>query len=266
MNKYIPAILGIILIALLAQAQSTAKGAAILDSNAVVLNLTPKQLLMYLPSVAVGIWLIYKNIERLLPIFVIALVIFIAFTMSGCAGVAESIVDPTGYTQRSQSQSDAQRAFAESQKALAESEAERSRSEARRAEAEAQTAQAQAQGQAAQAQAQAEFATAATNAVKEAAAQNKGVLIFAIALIAGMAAWMIYNNTKIVVAVTSSPAYQQQQSVMLPPPTPAHIIGAPPAVQMIADRKGLRPQFDGERWLLVDDEGVVRERQRLISG
>ena len=211
--------------------------------------------------------------------FAIALsLLTLAFALTGCAGVAESMIDPQGYTQRSQSQSEAlrsqaqaQQAFAESQKALADSEAERSRSEARRAEAEAQTAQAQAAADQANAdadaraaEAQANFATAATKAVKDAAAQNKGVLIFAIALIAGMAAWMIHNNTKVVMAV----AQQQTRpaAAMLPQSAQGYIIAAPPSVQMIADAKGLRPQFDGERWLLVDREGVVRERQRLITG
>lgn len=203
--------------------------------------------------------------------FAIALsLLTIALGLVGCAGVAESVIDPQGYTQRSQAQSEAlrsqaeaQQAFAESQKALAESEAERSRSEAQRAQAEAQAAQAQAEAQAAQAQAQAEFAAAATKAVKDAAGQNKGVLIFAIALIAGMAAWMIHNNTKVVMTVTQQHA---QPAAMLPPIRQVQVIAAPPQVKMIADSKGLHAHFDGQRWLLVDDEGVVRERQKLLPG
>lgn len=204
--------------------------------------------------------------------FAIALsLLTLAFVLVGCAGVAESIVDPAGYTQRSTAQSDAQRsqaeaqqAFAESQKALADSEAERSRSEARRAEAEAQAASAQAAADQASAdadaraaEAQADFATAATNAVKDAAAQNKGVLIFAITLIAGMAAWMIHNNTKIVVAVTQQQGtYRPQSVVQLPPP---------PQVQMLADQHDLTPHFNGQRWILIDNDGTPRFQQKLLQ-
>lgn len=191
--------------------------------------------------------------------------------LTGCAGVAESMIDPQGYTARSQAQSEAlrsqaeaQQAFAESQKAFAESEAERSRSEAQRAQAEAQAerersaaAQAQAEAQAAAAQAQADFATAATKAVKDAANQNKGVLVFAIALIAGMAAWMIHNNTKIVVAVTQQQAAASTSSRLLAPPY---------EVQLLANNSGCTPRHDGQRWLLIDQNGTVRYQQKLLEG
>lgn len=204
-------------------------------------------------------------------------VLVLGYALTGCAGVAESVIDPQGYTQRSTAQSDAlrsqaeaQTAFAESQKALADSEAERSRSEARRAEADARASEAQAaadqasaEADARAAEAQANFATAAAKAIKDAANQNKGVLIFAIALIAAMAVWMIHNNTKIVLAVTQQHA--NRQPVMLPAPH-VQLLGVPPDIQLIADRHELTPQFNGERWLLVDNDGNARFQQKLLQG
>ncbi len=36
-------------------------------------------------------------------------------------------------------------------------------------------------------------------------------------------------------------------------------------IALLAQQKGLHAQFDGQRWLLVDDAGVIRERQKLLT-
>lgn len=246
MSKYIPAILGIALIALLAQAQSTPAGAAILDSG-IALDLTPKQLLMWLPAIGVAIYFVYRNIERLLPIFVVALLIFVALTASGCAGVAESIADPSGYTARTQAKEKTaqDQAFAESQRWLSEgkhadADKARSDSEARQAEADAQTAQAQANA----------FAQLG-DAIKEAGRPNNAPIIVAMILIVAIAGWAVWNARQVTVDTIAATRPQIQP---------------PPSVLLIAQQTGLTPLHDGQRWLLLDEQGHVVQRQRLLTG
>lgn len=196
-------------------------------------------------------------------ITVTLLLTFALLALSGCGGVAESIVDPAGYTQRSMAQSEAQRAqaeaqqaFAHSQEALANSEAERSRSEAQRAQAEAQASAAQAEAQARQVEAQAAFATEATEAVRKAAGQNGTAVIFGMILIALIAGWSVWNMQRVTVAAS-----------MAAQPPAQGLLSVPPQVQMIAEARGytVSVAHDG-RWLLIDDQGVVKLRQKQLTG
>jgi len=201
----------------------------------------------------------------------LTLLTILLFLLTGCSGVAESIVDPAGYTQRSTAASNAQRsaaeaqkAFAESQKALADSEAERSRSEAQRAQADAQKAQAlakseteraqfAAEAQARTAEAQSKAFESAANSIVEAAAQNRNAVIFAIVVMGLLAGWMVHQSSRVAIAASG----QQPMHAML---------SVPHAVQMIADSTETKPVYDGQRWLLIDSDGNVRQRQRLITG
>lgn len=171
----------------------------------------------------------------------IVAVLLLSVLLSGCGGVVESVVDPSGYTQRETAKSDALRS-------QSEAEAEHSRSEAQRAQADSE---------ARQEEAQAAFATAATNAVKEAAAQNRTAVLFGMILIAALAGWSIWNMKQVTVAATMASAQQQ----LLPPPPQVKLI--PPQVKLIAEERGYTVSIaqDG-RWLLLDDEGNVRMRQK----
>ena len=184
------------------------------------------------------------------------MIIFMAIVLSGCSGVIESVVDPAGYTQRQTAQAEAkradaeaQRAFAESQSALAESEAERSRSEAQRAQAEAQAAASRSTADQATAAAFAKLG----EAIKEAGQPNNSPVIVAMLLIAGIAGWVVWNNRP----VTTVQAIAASRPPALAPP---------PAVKLLAEQQGLNAVHDGQRWLLVDEQGTVVQRQRLIAG
>jgi len=183
------------------------------------------------------------------------MIVFMAIVLSGCSGVIESVVDPAGYTQRQTAQAEAkrsdaeaQRAFAESQSALAESEAERSRSEAQRAQAEAQAAASRSTADQATAAAFAKLG----EAIKEAGQPNNSPVIVAMLLIACIAGWVVWNSRQVTV---------QTIAASRPP-----VLAPPPAVKLLAEQQGLNAVHDGQRWLLVDEQGTVVQRQRLIAG
>lgn len=178
-------------------------------------------------------------------------IILLLFVLSGCGGIVESTIDPDGYTARStadsdaaKAQADAQKAFAQSQQALAESEAQRAQ-----AEAQARQAESQAQAQAAQSNAQAEIAQADAFAemgrqIKESGEANKNLVLVAMLLLAGFAGFAVWNMQRVATV-------QQLQP--------------PQSVQLIAAEHGLYPAFDGQRWLLLDERGVVVKQQKLLA-
>lgn len=180
--------------------------------------------------------------------FAIALsILSLALLLSACAGVAESIADPAGYTARTQAKEKTaqDQAFAESQRWLSEgkqadADKARSDSEARQAEADAQTAQAQANA----------FAELG-NAIKEAGKPNNAPIIIAMILIVAIAGWAIWNARQVTVDTIAATRPQLQP---------------PPQVLLIAQQSGLTPIHDGQRWLMLDDDGNVVKRQRLITG
>ena len=196
------------------------------------------------------------------------------FLLTGCGGTVQSVIDPEGYTRRTEAEQKTaqENAFAESQRWLAESkraeadaqradaearaDAQRADAEARAAEASSAAQQAQAQAQQAQAQAMAQqsqsYAEAMAKlgtAIKDAAKPNNLPIIIAILAIVLIAGWAIWNQRQTAVAIASRP--------MLAPP---------PEVKLIADSHGLTPIHDGQRWLLLDEEGHVVKRQKLITG
>lgn len=186
------------------------------------------------------------------------------FLLSGCGGTVQSVIDPEGYTRRTEAEQKAaqESAFAESQRWLAEgkradADAQRADAEARAAEAAAAAQQAQAQAQQAQAQAMAQqsqsYADAMAKlglAIKDAAKPNNLPIIIAIIAIVAISGWAIWNQRQATVAIANS-------HPMLAPP---------PEVKLLAESNGLTAIHDGQRWLLLDEDGKVIKRQRLITG
>lgn len=178
------------------------------------------------------------------------------FLLTGCGGALQSVIDPEGYTRRTEAEQKTAQdsAFADSQRWLAEgkradADAQRADAEARAAEASAAAQQAQAQAQAQQAQSYAEAMTKLGEAVKDAAKPNNAPVIIAILAIVLIAGWAIWNQRQATVAIANRP-----------------LLAPPPDVKLIADSHGLTPIHDGQRWLLVDEAGHVIKRQRLITG
>lgn len=166
--------------------------------------------------------------------FAIALsILSLALLLSGCAGLTESIADPAGYTARTQAKEKTAQDQADADKA-------RSDSEARQAEADAQTAQAQANA----------FAQLG-NAIKEAGRPNNAPIIVAMILIVAIAGWAIWNARQVTVDTIAATRPQLQP---------------PPQVLFIAQQDGLIPIHDGQRWLLLDEQGHVVKQQRLLTG
>lgn len=194
-----------------------------------------------------------------------AIMAILAFVLSGCGGAAQSIIDPDGYTARTQAEQKTRQeeAFAESQRWLAEgrraeADGQRAEAEARAAEASAAAQQAQAQAMTAQAEAQAEADKVRSEAmarlgeaIRDAAKPNNAPIIVALLLVTLIAGWAIWNQRRATETVVTS------NRAMLSPP---------PEVKLIADAHGLHPIHDGTRWLLLDVEGHVVKRQRLITG
>lgn len=178
-------------------------------------------------------------------------VITLLFLLSGCGGTVQSIIDPEGYTRRTEAEqkADQEKAFAESQRWLAEGK--RADAEARAAEASAAAQQAQAQAMAQQSQSYAEAMAKLGESIKDAAKPNNLPIIIAIIAIVAISGWAIWNQRQATVAIASS------HHPMLSPP---------PEVKLLAESNGLTPIHDGQRWLLVDEAGNVVKRQRLITG
>ena len=170
----------------------------------------------------------------------IVLLIILA-TVTGCAGLAETVVDPQGRTQRVQAQEKTKQDEADAR--------------ARAAEADAQSDTAAAQADQARSKAFADLG----EAIKDAGQNNTPVVvaIIAILLIAG---WAVWNANQTTVAVA-----QSGQPRLLPAPPAAQLIAVPPAVQLIADRHGLTPVHDGIVWTLQDENGNVVQRQKLLT-
>ena len=168
-------------------------------------------------------------------------IILMAIVVSGCSGVVESAIDPAGYTQRQTAQADAERS-------RNEADTERSRSEAQRAQADAQAAESKATADQATAAAFAQLG----DAIKAAGEPNNAPVIVAMLLIACVSAWAVWNSRQVTV---------QTIAASRPP-----VLAPPPAVKLLAEQQGLNAVHDGQRWLLVDEQGTVVQRQRLIAG
>ena len=176
---------------------------------------------------------------------------------AGCSGTAQSIIDPDGYTARTQAQEKTRQdeAFAQSQQWLADAErakadAQRADAEARSAEANAAAAQAQAEAQARSAEANADAFATAADAIRQAARPNNAPIIVAMILMVLVAGWAIWNARK--VTVDTIAATRQLQT--------------PYSVMLAAQQYGLIARHDGQRWLLCDEHGKVVKQQRMLTG
>lgn len=143
--------------------------------------------------------------------------------------------DPLGMTSREQARSDAQQAQWNAQ--------------ARQAEAQAKTAEAQAKADVEKTQIEAW--SDAIQKVEDASKRNLGIVYLLILSVVGLSGtaiyWMGRTNTAMAQNAPQRPLLTVEQQMAL-----------------LAQQQGLHAQFDGQRWLLVDDAGVVKKQQKLL--
>ncbi len=155
--------------------------------------------------------------------------------------------DPLGMTSREQARSDAQQAQWDSQARQAEADAA-----AARAQAEAQARAAEAQAKADVEKTQIEAWSDAIQKVEEASKRNMGIVYLLILSIVGLSGtaiyWMGRTNTAM--------ARNAPQRLLLT---------VEQQMALLAQQQGLHAQYDGQRWLLVDDAGVVKKQQKRLT-
>ena len=143
--------------------------------------------------------------------------------------------DPLGMTSREQARSDAQQAQWNSQ--------------ALQVEAQARTAEAQAKADVEKTQIEAW--SDAIQKVEDASKRNMGIVYLLILSVVGLSGtaiyWMGRTNTAMAQNAPQRPLLTVEQQMAL-----------------LAQQQGLHAQFDGQRWLLVDDAGVVKKQQKLL--
>lgn len=144
--------------------------------------------------------------------------------------------DPLGMTSREQARSAAQQAQWNSQ--------------ARQAEANADSDRAQAQADVDKAQIDAW--TDALQKVEDASKRNMGIVYLLIISIVGLSGtaiyWMGRTNTTMAQNAPQRPLLAVEQQIAL-----------------LAQQEGLHAQYDGQRWLLVDDAGVIKKQQKFLT-
>jgi len=144
--------------------------------------------------------------------------------------------DPLGMTSREQARSDAQQAQWNSQ--------------ALQVEAQARTAEAQAKADVEKTQIEAW--TDALQKVEDASKRNQGIVYLLILAVVGLSGtaiyWMGRTNTAMAQNAPHRPMLTVEQQIAL-----------------LAQQQGLHAQFDGQRWLLVDDAGVVKKQQKRLT-
>ncbi len=144
--------------------------------------------------------------------------------------------DPLGMTSREQARSDAQQAQWNSQ--------------ALQVEAQARTAEAQAKADVEKTQIEAW--TDALQKVEDASKRNQGIVYLLILAVVGLSGtaiyWMGRTNTTMAQNTPHRPMLTVEQQIAL-----------------LAQQQGLHAQYDGQRWLLVDDAGVVKKQQKLLT-
>lgn len=165
-----------------------------------------------------------------------------ALILVGCSN------DPLGMTSREQARSAAQQSQWDSEARQAEAEAA-----AIRAQAEAQARAAEAQAKAEVEKTQIEAWSDALRKVEDASKRNLGVVYLLIVAIVGLSGTAIYwmGRTNTVMAAQHAPQRP--------------LLSVEQQIALLAQREGLYAQFDGQRWLLVDSEGVVRKQQKLLT-
>ena len=144
--------------------------------------------------------------------------------------------DPLGMTSREQARSDAQQAQWNSQ--------------ALQAEAQARAAEAQANADVEKTQIEAW--TDALQKVEDASKRNQGIVYLLILAVVGLSGtaiyWMGRTNTTLAQNASQHPLLTVEQQIVL-----------------LAQQQGLHAQYDGQRWLLVDDAGVVKKQQKRLT-
>ena len=133
--------------------------------------------------------------------------------------------DPLGMTSREQARSDAQQAQARAAEAQTKADVEKTQIEAW---------------------------TDALQKVEDASKRNQGIvwlLILAVVGLSGTAIyWMGRTNTTLAQNASQHPLLTVEQQIVL-----------------LAQQQGLHAQYDGQRWLLVDDAGVVKKQQKRLT-
>ena len=133
--------------------------------------------------------------------------------------------DPLGMTSREQARSDAQQAQARAAEAQTKADVEKTQIEAW---------------------------TDALQKVEDASKRNQGIVYLLILAVVGLSGtaiyWMGRTNTAMAQNAPHRPMLTVEQQIAL-----------------LTQQQGLHAQFDGQRWLLVDDAGVVKKQQRLLT-
>ena len=137
---------------------------------------------------------------------------------------------------------------------------EQARSKAQQSQWDAQARQAEAQARAAEAQAKADVEKTQTEAwtdalqkVEDASKRNQGIVYLLILAVVGLSGTAIYwmGRTNIAMAAQNAPQLM--------------LMSVEQQIAFLAQQEGLHAKFDGHRWLLVDDAGVVRKQQKLLT-
>ena len=133
--------------------------------------------------------------------------------------------DPLGMTSREQARSDAQQAQARAAEAQTKADVEKTQIEAW---------------------------TDALQKVEDASKRNQGIVYLLILAVVGLSGtaiyWMGRTNTAMAQNAPHRPMLTVEQQIAL-----------------LAQQQGLHAQFDGQRWLLVDDAGVVKKQQKRLT-
>ena len=129
---------------------------------------------------------------------------------------------------------------------------EQARSDAQQAQWNSQALQVEAQAKADVEKTQIEAWTDALQKVEDASKRNQGIVYLLILAVVGLSGtaiyWMGRTNTTMAQNTPHRPMLTVEQQIAL-----------------LAQQQGLHAQFDGQRWLLVDDAGVVKKQQKRLT-
>lgn len=208
-------------------------------------------------------------------------ILWIVGLMLVCSGCAESLIDPQGYTARTQAQERTRQAQFEAQQAMSQADIERAQAageqadaDARQAEANARAREAEAAARQVETQADVEMEKAQLDAwqgalqtVEDATKRNMGVIYLLILAVVGLSGTAIYwfgrTNAVMASSMNAHMSHRPMLSANMPHP---NMLSVEQQVALIAQREGLIAQFDGQRWLLVDEAGNVVRQQKLLAG
>lgn len=98
----------------------------------------------------------------------------------------------------------------------------------------------------------------------DAAKPDNTVLILVIIGMFGIGGMLVYMLVR--TNLTHAQTLQAVILAQLPAQSYRTLPGAPERVRLAAEKRGGYPEWDGERWLIVDAAGRVLARQRMIEG